>query len=49
LVYLDDIVVFTRGGVERHVLELAWGWAYAKVEEVRVRDPIDGIPGPRTE
>ncbi|KAE8993323.1 hypothetical protein PR002_g20276 [Phytophthora rubi] len=23
LVYLDDIVVFTRGGIERHVLELA--------------------------
>ncbi|KAF4135169.1 Reverse transcriptase (RNA-dependent DNA polymerase) [Phytophthora infestans] len=23
LVYLDDIVVFTRGGIEQHVLELA--------------------------
>ncbi|OWZ06759.1 Gag-pol fusion protein [Phytophthora megakarya] len=23
LVYLDDIIVFTRGGIERHVLELA--------------------------
>jgi len=23
LVYLDDIVVYTRGGIERHILELA--------------------------
>uniref|UniRef100_H3G554 Reverse transcriptase domain-containing protein n=1 Tax=Phytophthora ramorum TaxID=164328 RepID=H3G554_PHYRM len=23
LVYLDDIIVYTRGGIERHVLELA--------------------------
>jgi hypothetical protein len=25
LVYLDDIIVFTRGGIERHVVELASG------------------------
>lgn len=23
LVYLDDVVIFTRGGIERHILEVA--------------------------
>ncbi|GMF59664.1 unnamed protein product [Phytophthora fragariaefolia] len=33
LVYLDDIVVFTRGGIERHIVELACVLEYCRWQD----------------
>jgi len=51
LVYLDDIIVFTRGGIERHVVELAsvlerlsMGGADTQAQEVCLCHSGHGVP-----
>ncbi|GMF57707.1 unnamed protein product [Phytophthora fragariaefolia] len=56
LVYLDDIVVFTRGGIERHIVELACvdrkvvdGGIDIEVKEVQFCNDLDGVFGSRAD